>query len=358
MTISQNVIGFQTDPHTAAFSDTLRAAIRSRGLTLDRIQWHLALRGLKVGMSSLSDWQHGRSVPASSKSLRAVRAMEEILDLGTGTLSTPLSAARCRPATTAPHAPRSSPQRPGSYRPEGYPSGPYLSPRRTPGPLAPEPVAPAPGAPVPDAPDGLNESDGPLGDLLRDLADTRDAFAMLARSCRVRVDSRRRASVMRDHTVIRSRMAGADRYVMRYIGDPGCDIEAVTFTRLDNCSLGRVIRHETEPVLVAELLFDHPLAVGESWVFDTELIDETGEPCTDMGHGFVQQVDQFDLEVEFDPSLRPVDCHGFVESGFYTGQWRTQDLQLSDHRTVHVVASDVRAGVVGIAWSWADEAID
>jgi hypothetical protein len=322
MTVNQDTIEFRADRSTRtigelsgqAFSDTLRAAIRSRGLTLDRIQWHLAVRGLKVGLSSLSDWQHGRSVPASSKSLCAVRAMEEILDLGTGALSTPLSEAR--------------------FRPSGL--GPTTEP-------APE--------------RGLREDHHPVGDLLRALPNTREGFDMLARSCKVVVDGDRRASVMRDHTAIRSRRSGADRYVMRYVGDPGCDIEQVRFGRLDNCRLGRVIRHTTEPILVAELLFDHPLSMGESWVFDTEMIDETGECCTEMGHGFTQAVDQFDLEVEFAPGVRPVDCHGFVEIGLDTGRQRTQDLRLSDHRSVHVVASDVRSGVIGIGWSWPDEPV-
>jgi hypothetical protein len=55
--------------------------------------------------------------------------------------------------------------------------------------------------------------------------------------------------------------------------------------------------------------------------------------------------------------VRPVDCHGFVEIGLDTGRQRTQDLRLSDHRSVHVVASDVRSGVIGIGWSWPDEPV-
>src|SRR5256885_8599794 len=67
--------------YTGPFHTALRAAVRERGLTLDRLRAHLARRGIPVGLSSLSDWQHGRRRPRSAASLRAVRALEEILGI-------------------------------------------------------------------------------------------------------------------------------------------------------------------------------------------------------------------------------------------------------------------------------------
>jgi hypothetical protein len=281
------------------FGAALRNAVRCRGLTLDRIRWHLARQGLHVGLSSLSDWQHGRSVPATAKSLRAVPALEEILGLPEGTLAALLSARR----TT-----------------------------------------------------GLDESRSPVAELLRSVRDTSDDFDILTRSFRTLVDGERRAAVMRDHTVIRARRTGLDRYVMRYIGDRGCDIDAVRFGRLDNCRLGRVLRHPDpeEPALVAEMLFDQPLTAGETWVFDTETFDETGSPCTDFAAGFRQPVHEFVLELQFDPAVTPVDLHAFSEDGLGTGPIRIGDLALSSHRTVHMVASDIDSGVRGIGWKWAE----
>jgi hypothetical protein len=289
----------------APFGDALRTAVRCRGLTLDRIRYHLARRGVHVGLSSLSDWQHGRSLPASAKSLRAVRELEEILDLAPESLSRLLTQSRRPPSA------------------------------------------------------GLDESRSPLAQLLHSVRDTTGAFDMLTRSCRTVVDARRRASLMRDHTVIRARRDGLDRYVMRYIGDPGCAIDQVRFTRLDNCRLGRVVRVQDprEPALVAELIFDRPLAAGETWVFDTEMVDDTGEPCADFAHAFRQPVNQLVLEIQFDPAVDPRNLHTFAEQGLNGPRTRMQDLQLNAHRMAHVVASEVRTGVVGIAWSWDDEVL-
>jgi hypothetical protein len=288
----------------APFGDALRTAVRGRGLTLDRIRWHLARRGVPVGLSTLSDWQHGRSVPASDKSLRAVQALEEILELSPDTLAHRISLSR--------RAPR--------------------------------------------APERLDESASPISRLLQAVTDTSGEFDLLARRCQITVDRHRRASVMGDSSVIRARVDGLDRYTMRYIGDPGCDIDQVRFSELGNCRLGRVARQSdpVEPALVAELLFDHPLRVGETWMFDTEMVDETGEPCSDYAHGFRQPVSQFAMEICFDVAAEPVRPHSFAEDGLGTGRQHLQDLQLSSHRTVHVVASDVRSGVLGVAWSWGD----
>jgi hypothetical protein len=66
--------------HTGPFHVAFRVAVRDRGLPLDRLRSHLGQRGIPVGISSLSDWQLGRSRPGPT-SLPAVRALEEILGL-------------------------------------------------------------------------------------------------------------------------------------------------------------------------------------------------------------------------------------------------------------------------------------
>lgn len=65
---------------TGPFHAALRAAVRARGLTLERLRSHLGRRGIAVGISSLSDWQHGRSRPGPG-SLPAVYALEQLLGL-------------------------------------------------------------------------------------------------------------------------------------------------------------------------------------------------------------------------------------------------------------------------------------
>lgn len=62
------------------FSVRLDAAIRRRGLPLARICSHLRAGGIRCTPSTLSLWRHDRTRPVRTDSLRAVRALEQILD--------------------------------------------------------------------------------------------------------------------------------------------------------------------------------------------------------------------------------------------------------------------------------------
>src|SRR5690348_9815280 len=85
------------------FHVALRAAIAARGLPLQRVQHHLSRYGVKVGVTSLSYWQQGARRPQRPESLRAVRALEEILQLPDESLIRLLAKAdqRCDPQRPA-----------------------------------------------------------------------------------------------------------------------------------------------------------------------------------------------------------------------------------------------------------------
>ncbi|KIF70400.1 hypothetical protein HY68_20405, partial [Streptomyces sp. AcH 505] len=78
---------------TGPFHLALRAALAVRGLPLERVQHHLAHRGIKVGVTSLSYWQQGARRPQRPESLRAVGALEAVLDLPVNSLLRLLEAA-------------------------------------------------------------------------------------------------------------------------------------------------------------------------------------------------------------------------------------------------------------------------
>src|SRR4029078_11236752 len=63
------------------FHVALRAAIAARGLPLQRVQHHLSRYGVRVGVTSRSYGQRRPGRPNRPESLRAVRALEEILHL-------------------------------------------------------------------------------------------------------------------------------------------------------------------------------------------------------------------------------------------------------------------------------------
>lgn len=69
------------------FAEVFSAAVKQRGLALDRLCQHLAAEGVPVSIATLSYWQTGRSVPTRARSLGTVEAMERILEVPVGTLT-------------------------------------------------------------------------------------------------------------------------------------------------------------------------------------------------------------------------------------------------------------------------------
>ncbi|MBE1500683.1 MULTISPECIES: transcriptional regulator [Amycolatopsis] len=78
------------------FDVALRAAIRARGLGLDRIRYRLRGRGTTVSLATLSHWQSGRCRPERAESLEALRNLEDILNVPDGSLSKLLGPPRGR----------------------------------------------------------------------------------------------------------------------------------------------------------------------------------------------------------------------------------------------------------------------
>lgn len=69
------------------FHVALRLAIEVRGLGLERLRDRLARRGLRVSVSTLSNWQRGLSRPDRPRSRQALAALEELLEVPGGALS-------------------------------------------------------------------------------------------------------------------------------------------------------------------------------------------------------------------------------------------------------------------------------
>jgi hypothetical protein len=280
---------------TGPFHAALRAAIRRRSLTLERLRCHLLRQGVSVAASSLSDWQHGHVRPGS---LQVIRALERVLRVPGESLVRLLE---MRDAEVG----------------------------------------------------GLDEQDGPLGELLDRLPGAHDLdLDVITRQTKVLVDAGRRASRMRIRLLVRARRDGVDRQILRFLGDPGCDPGQVRLHSLENCRAGRVLRHPTAPVLIAELLFTEVLRAGDTWVVEYVLDDPTGDPCEEYAHGVRKTEEHFLLEVRFDPAILPVDCHSYVRNGLYDPRLRTADLVLSNDNAVHLAVSGGAAGVLGIAWNW------
>jgi len=287
---------------TGPFDAALRAAVRSRGLTLDRLRAHLARRGVTIALSTLSDWQHGKRRPAVAGSLRTVNALEDVLGLPPRTLSRLLA----DPAAKGP-----------AHR------------RR-----------------------GLDERSGDLADLLDRIPGARAARSdMVSDHQMYSIGPNRRLATLSSRKVVRARYDGVDRHVVRYFGDPGCDADRVELRPVRNCSLGQVVRGRSG-IVVAEILFGETLTAGDTWMFELEIIDPVGKPTTHCAHGFRARDQQYLMEVRFDPAALPVDCHTFAQTDLYERRQRTNDLALNRHHALHLMTGGLDGGLVGIAWRW------
>jgi hypothetical protein len=294
--------------HTGPFHAALRSAIRERGLTLQRLQARLASRGIPLALSSLSDWQHGHRRPGSAGSLRAVRALEEILGLPAEALMRLLV------------APSPVPGRVMALRPR----------------------------------QGLDENTGDLARLLDGLPGSRErSLEVVFAEEKAVIDADRRTASVWRRLLVRCIRSGAERYILRYFGDPGCRIDRVRVRGTENCRLGQMLRNPSG-ILVAEILFGETLSCGDTWVFEYRVDDGTGQPATELAHGFRMGEEQLVMEVRFQPTALPVDCHTFAQAGLYDPRHRTADLRLNQHHAVHLVVQGMDTGVLGIAWSWPD----
>lgn len=292
------------------FHVALRAALTARGLPLHRVQHRLAARGIKVGVTSLSYWQQGARRPRRPESLKAVRALEQILELPAGTLLRLLAA----PEGGGPETVR-PPSR--SYR-------------------------------------ALISVGAAVEELLADMELPADGgLHTVGHHERVRIGAAGELLGRESQHVVRAHRDGVDRYLAVHHGDPGCDPARVRVRAHENCRTGRVRWHREAAVLVAELLFDARLRAGDTYVFGYGFEDGTGGRSTEYVRGFSYTGGQYVLQVRFDEAALPVRCRRFSRSGPCAPRSGLADLTPSGrHRAVHLVEPGVRRGILGIGWDW------
>ncbi|MEU6280020.1 hypothetical protein [Streptomyces sp. NPDC047028] len=290
---------------TGPFPEALRAGLAARGLALHRVRHRLAQRGIHVGVTSLSYWQRGIRRPDRPESLRAVSALEEVLELPEHSLTRLLG-----PRAAADH-------------PVGRPFR----------------VLVGPGSAVER--------------LLAELEAPRDVgLHTVLQYERVEIDARRRLAAREAQHVVRAHRDGIDRYVAIHCGERGSDTGAVRVLGLDSCRVGRVRRAPDAGVVVAELLFDARLAVGETAVLRYRFEDGTGEPSNEYFRGFTYAGGSYALQIAFDRAALPVRCRRFGRPSAQVPPEYVADLTLNAYGTVHVMEPAVRPGHVGVGWDW------
>lgn len=284
------------DPR-ASFAEALRRAIGERGLSLERVQDHLAERGVTISVATLSYWQSGRSVPSRKASLAAIPHLEEVLGIEPGGLRDSLPASRERPRRSVPTLDVLWPEAPASA--------------------------------------------------VLDRLDTRwDAeLDRLTVHDVMRVGADRRQQVLSVRQAMRARCDGPDRRVVLHAQD---DVTAglPELRAVRGCRLGRVETDPTGGIVGAELVFSRPLRRGETVIVEYELVSPKPGPAeTEYTRRLRLPMREYLLVVEFHPDALP-DSVVAVSAG------HERPLDLDETHRAHLVHADSTPGLTGIQWSW------
>lgn len=292
-----------------AFAAGLATAIAASGLSLDRVQHRLAQRGVQVSLSTLSYWRRGRSRPERAESLRAVSALEEALDLPAGSLLALL----------------------GPPRPRGrWLSQPYVGF------------------------DQLwedDDADSLLDVLARIDLPAADRLSYLSLHDQQSIGPDGLEGSLRARAVVRAETDGVDRFVAIHRADPG-DRGPARITALSGCRLGRTRTHPTSKFAVTEIIFDRVLRRGDTAVFDYETAPASAEPSRYCERRFNRPVPQYVLSVDFHADAMPARCVRYARDAAGGAIGDEEELWIGTSGGAHLVALDVRPGVVGIRWEW------
>ncbi|MEC3980767.1 hypothetical protein [Amycolatopsis sp. H20-H5] len=313
------VTGSMADqPETTAFAATLRAAIATSGLSLDRIQARLQARGVAVSVTALSYWQSGKRQPERQSSLSAVRVLEEILAVPPGALLSLLSPPRPRGVSS--HRSRTVTEEPQTFPLEAL-----------------QRLLDKVGAP--NALEQRHQQHHQLKLVgLHDL-------------CEIAVDGGQRAVTAR--AVFQAGADGQDRWLLVYAqGDPDAGQPVLHAVR--NCEVGRNEVDDEHGLTVAELVFDRPIDRGETHLIEYSLVND-GPPypeCRNTSYReFRRPVREYLLEIRFDPETAPERCWQYSSQGADAPADR-RELKLDQGHGVHAVALDFGPGVFGIDWEY------
>lgn len=287
----------------STFAHAFREATDQRGLSLERITYHLRRRGHDLSAATLSYWRTGRSVPQRSASIAALGALEEILGVDRGSLA---SLVPPRPVRTAAEG-RST------VRAERF----------------------------------IKRADL-ISEMITSLGLSWDTgFEYLSIHDRVSIG---RDGTLDTHivsTLLRCTRDGVDRLPSWYGHD---DARSYPFISAEvNCRIGEVREGPNVPLIVAEMLLPRPLNVGEV-IFLQYRYGAAGQtvPVQDWYRGYIAPVRETYMEVAFDAEAMPVDAHEVVEIGT---EERSTPLAVTEP-ALRRYRRDFGPGVWGLRWDW------
>lgn len=287
------------------FHALLRDAVTASGLSLAGLSRRLRDAGTPCAVSTLSEWQSGRSRPERPASLRALDELERLLGLPAGRLR-------------------------GALPPRA---------RRGRTPTLPEAVAPWQGPPA-------------LVPLLARLDATTDDLAgplnePVSRRLHLSLGPDGHLASLSMATLIRAHREGTTRII-----DAGYDEDSGSIPRIVAARGARVGRfvHDPESSLSAyELFFPRPLSVGEAALLEYTEYFREGAASREITLRATEATRDVVVRVEFDPARRPTSVRGFHRDD-QTTEEHPAPLRGVGTPCVHLAVADPAPGFHGIAW--------
>ncbi|HEY3480053.1 MAG TPA: hypothetical protein VGL02_14240 [Streptomyces sp.] len=288
-----------------SFAVTLDAAIDESGLSLDRLQHHLAARGVRLSRSALSYWRRGRSQPEREKSMVAITHLESVLGLEAGALTSRLG----------PKAPRGRWLGEPADRIERRRLWPEL--RTLSGELKPPP-------------------DGQL--------------SFWSIHDRVSLDEQGCERSLQVRMVAEAAVDGVDRMMTYYQADGPLTAEP-SYRYVRFARLGRVRTDRGSGMLAGELLLDHALARGEVTVVEYEIRFPPGSAIDHYHRRFTRCVPEYVCQVHFGPRV-PRSVRSYEQRGLGGPEHPGSPLAVGATHIATLALRDVRPGIRGAGWEW------
>ncbi|MFD0419757.1 hypothetical protein [Streptomyces sp. NPDC127108] len=295
----------------APFAVALREAVRRRGLPLDRICERLNARGIRLTPATLSYWQRDRTRPERSDSLRAVVALESILDLPPGGLSALLPPQRPRGrrvARTDEHATRRL------YGQESW-------------------------------------QEQALGDAFADF--NRDIVVLLTREV-LHLDRRGCVRRLIVNHLVRAVADGPEQMMnLHFLDDPDGGLPEANL----RCGQLESLRQDAASGgVMLQIGFGRPLTLGETMAVDYEIRTAPYDSPTGFHErGIRGNQDAYLLHVYFPHDRHPALCHSYYRENSAAKERKVRPLAVDTSGTAHLYAAQCRQGIYGMRWHWPDD---
>lgn len=296
--------GPRDDPPPTDFASAFRSATDARGLSLERITYHLRQHGHDLSPATLSYWRTGRSAPQRHASISALGPLEEILGVERGSLL-------------------------------------RLVPPRTPRPpgLTGEPV---------EASDVCEQSTS-VPAMVADLGLTFDnGLRVISTHDELEIAADRRLVNHRVRSLVRATRDGVDRLPRWMHADDRDGYPFITAHR--NCRIGQVREDPESAAVAVELILERPLDAGDTMLFEHSYgIAGSTAPVEDCMRECVIPMRELYIEARFAPSAVPT---WVVEVTRPMGEAeRVVPVDLVGG-SVQRAAHDFGPGTWGLRWGW------